>query len=79
MNLGDITNLIDKQGLGAASFVALVYGIWKILAFLERIAENHLWHVQASLDKMVDSLGSANTKLDKQTDQLEKIIDQTKK
>jgi hypothetical protein len=54
----------SNYGLGVLSFLALMYGGWRLLGWLEKVSEwleeiktNHLVHVQNALDKQTELLG----------------------
>ena len=57
--------LISNYGLGVVSFAALLFFGWKTGTWMQSLTENHLKHLQASLDKLVDGSEKQNEKLDK--------------
>ena len=72
MDITQIVKLVAESGMGVVAFVALLFGGWKILQWLEEVKTNHLPHVQAALDKQTDLLEKHGEKLDK-------IVEQTRK
>lgn len=64
MNVSEIKQVLDL-GLGPIAFIALLYGGWQLLTWLKIIATNHLAHVQAALERIVESSDKANENIEK--------------
>lgn len=66
MDVSSIIGVVTKEGLGVASFIALMYFGYAALGWMDKIAENHLFHVQETLDKISEKLDEVinNTKKD---------------
>jgi hypothetical protein len=67
-------DVILTLGLGVASFIVLVYFVYKTLKTQDetrkiaaKVAENHLVHAQEALEKIVVNTSISNTKLEEQT------------
>ncbi len=56
MDLQTLKGVADV-GLGPLAFLALMYGGFKVWKFMDLLVNNHLTHIQASLEEL-----SANTK-----------------
>lgn len=67
MEVQTILQSVADSGLGVASFVVLIYFGVKAAKFGKVFVENHLVHIQGSLDKLTDNSTQANVKLDEQT------------
>ena len=67
-----MAQLVSDKGLGVVSFVVLVYFMYQAGKFANRLVENHLAHFQDSLDKLILNSSSANEKLDRISDVLER-------
>lgn len=67
MNPTELVKLVTESGMGVLSFAALLYGGWKMLQWMEEIKSNHLPHLDAKLERLVENSNDANKKLDDQT------------
>ena len=74
MEITDIVKLATESGMGVLSFAALIYGGVKLLAWLEDVKNNHLFHIQTSLNKLTENSTDANVKLDQQTSKLDELL-----
>ena len=86
MNLTEFIKIVTESGMGVVAFAALLYGGYRLLTWLEKVSgyleelkDNHLKHVQDSLEKINENTMDGNKKLDAQTQILGVIVDQTKK
>lgn len=54
----DISNFqqIADMGFGTASGVAILYGVWKGLGWLEKIATNHMAHIQEGVESIASEM-----------------------
>lgn len=55
---------ILNLGLGVASFAAFVFGAYKIALWGDALLNNHLTHLQESMDSMNEMLVKISTILD---------------
>ena len=75
MEIESIAKVVTEGGMGVASFILLIYFGIKSAKFAKVFVENHLAHIQGSLDKLTDNSTQANVKLDEQTSKLNRLID----
>ena len=80
-DLETAAKVASNYGLGVLSFLALLYGGWRLLNWLEKVStwleeikSNHLHHLQASLDVLTKNSTDANGKLDEQTKKLDDLL-----
>lgn len=76
---------ILEMGLGTASFAVLMVFGWRLAKWGEKVADNHLTHIESGMSDLVRLTGEANSKLDGQQKSLDAhsqmlgiIVDQTK-
>ena len=55
---------VVEMGLGTSSFVILIYAGYKAAKWGERVAENHLTHIESGMASLVELTKAANAKLD---------------
>lgn len=62
MDLNQAFDIVSKNGMGVASFVVLLYGMWKASQFATTFITNHWAHFEqnmyAKLDTIIDLLKS---------------------
>ena len=56
MELETLAKIAETSGLGILSFIALVYFGWKVMRFMDALINNHLEHIQRSLEDIANNL-----------------------